>query len=91
MLLFDSYLTTISYIFGLYRFEQIAEVVLLASPHLQDLLEVLHGSALHEHLVPLSKLLIWQLHQLDDVFWFGEALIDEGDVVGEVLLVGVCT
>lgn len=85
----DSYLTMISYILGLNRFEQVAEVVLLAASHLQDLLEVLHSPALHEHLVPLRELLVRQLHQLYDVFGLGEALVDEADVVGKVLLVGV--
>lgn len=79
----------ISYILGLYRFEQVAKVVLLASSHLQNLLEILHSPTLHEHLVPLRKLLIRQLHQLYDIFRLGETLIDEADIVGKVLLIGI--
>lgn len=79
----------ISYIFGLYRFEQIAEIVLLPSSHLQNFLKILHRTTLHKHLIPLRKLLIRQLHQLDNIFRLGEALIDEAHIVRKVLLVSI--
>jgi len=76
-----------SHVFGLNRLNKRSEVIFLASPHLQNSLQVLHWTALHKHLISLGKLLVWKLKQFYDIFWFRKAFVDECDVALQILLV----
>lgn len=78
-----------SEVLGFDGLEQCREIAFLSSSHLQYLLEILHSSSLHEHLVSLGKLLIRQLHQLDDIFRLGETLIHEGCIILQCLSITI--